>query len=83
MATLLTLTRFWFSSQKGVGIGVTAYSLEDAIYLIKSEQLTMSLHPIFDDYIENVDIQELDRHHVRVNMGICTNRGVWYPNLNQ
>ena len=75
------LIRFWFKSEDGLGIGVTAYSLEDAIDLIKSQDIAMMLKPNFDSYTENVDIQDLDQNHVIPNMGVCTNRGVWFPNV--
>ena len=75
------LTRFWFASEEGRGIGVTAYSLEDAINLIKSQDIAMMFKPKFESYIENIDIQKLDQNHVIPNMGICTNRGVWFPNV--
>ena len=81
MGTLLT--RYWFQSKNYAGIGVTAYSKEDAIALIKSEILVMAYEPNFESCIENIDIQELDINHVRPNMGDCTRRGVWFPNLNR
>ena len=76
------LTRFWFNTENGLGIGVTAYSVNDAIDLIKAESLAMIYEPKFDSYVENIDMRELDQNHVIPNMGICVNRGVWYPNLN-
>ena len=76
------LTRYWFKSEKGLGIGVSAYSLEDAISLVKGQYSAMYYSPDFSVYIENVDIQELDQGHVIPNMGVCTQRGVWFPILN-
>ena len=75
------LTRFWFKTEDSLGVGVTAYSLVDAIDLIKSEDVAMMFKPRFDLYIEDINIQELDQNHVIPNMGICTNRGVWFPNV--
>ena len=73
------LIRYWFSTKQGLGIGVTAYSIEDAISLIKDQDLAMSYNPILESYIENIDINELDQNHVIPNMGISSNRGIWYP----
>jgi hypothetical protein len=73
------LTRFWFSSLSGHGVGVSAYDLSDAIFLINHNSLAMSYSPILDSYVENIDVRELDHNHVIPNMGIVSNRGVWFP----
>ena len=75
------LTRFWFDSDEGLGVGVTAYSLDDAKSLIESESLMEHIKPKLNSYIENIDIQKLDQNHVIPNMGICANRGIWFPNV--
>ena len=75
------LVKFWFNAKEIRGIGVTAYSLEDAISLIKNEKSVMSYEPNFDSYKENINIQELDQNHIIPNMGVCTNRGIWFPNV--
>ena len=75
------LTRYWFESQEGRGIGVTAYNIEDAIKLITNEKAIMSYKPILTSYKENINIQELDQNHVIPNMGICINRGIWFPSV--
>ena len=75
------LTRFWFDSENGLGVGVTAYSLEDAIELVKLQDISMMFKPIFVSYIENVDVECLDQRHIIPNMGICSSRGVWFPNV--
>ncbi|EAZ97904.1 hypothetical protein MELB17_13567 [Marinobacter sp. ELB17] len=36
---------------------------------------------MLNDYIENIDVQTLDRDHVIPNMGVCTERGIWFPNV--
>ena len=76
------LIRFWFSTEKGLGIGVTAYSIEDAIAVIQAQESAMRYGPNFEEFIEDIDVQELDQGHVVPNMGVCTQRGVWFPNLN-
>ncbi|MGI8669954.1 MAG: hypothetical protein ACR2J3_08950 [Aridibacter sp.] len=72
------LRRFWFETKQGFGLGITAYSLEDAELLIKRANL--------DNYevlevIEDIDIQTLDQNHIIPNMGECNFRGVWFPNI--
>jgi hypothetical protein len=75
------LKRFWFKTEEGLGIGVTAYSIDDAKSLVISEALAMSYRPIFDSYVEDIDIHKLDQNHVMPNMGIVVNRGIWYPKV--
>ena len=76
------LTRFWFEAEDCQGVGVTAYSLEDAISLLKSSNIIEDYKPKLDSYIEDINIQELDQNHVIPNMGLCTTRGIWFPNVN-
>jgi hypothetical protein len=75
------LTRYWFRSRKGLGVGVTAFNVEDARSLIRLNTFLMSYEPIFDSYIENVNIHDLDQNHVIPNMGVVVDRGIWYPRL--
>lgn len=56
MASLLT--RYWFGQEPGYGVGVTAYSLDDAIALITSEPSIIAVD--FDSVIEDIDIETLD-----------------------
>ncbi len=72
---------FWFESEKGLGVGVTAYDVDDAKYLIRSEKSVLNYRPNFKSYTEDIDIQLLDQNHVIPNMGIVTNRGIWFPNI--
>ena len=66
--------------ESGYGVGVTAYSVEDARTLIASEP-TLSSADI-DGVVENVDIRTLDKGHVIPNMGPPNIRGIWFPSLN-
>ena len=75
------LIKYWFQAEEGMGVGVTAYNLEDAISLIKLESIVEDFKPKLDTYIENINIQELDQNHVIPNMGVCSIRGVWFPNV--
>lgn len=71
------LKRYWFESKRGYGVGVTAYSLDDAKEMIAQEPWIgeVDLHTV----VENVDVQTLDQNHVIQNMGPPNLRGIWYP----
>jgi hypothetical protein len=73
------LTRFWFDLEDKRGIGVTAYSREDAEYLINNEEGWVGRKVV--SVIENVDIRTLDQEHIIPNMGAPNFRGIWYPNV--
>ncbi len=75
------LTRYWFRSEEGKGVGVTAYSRHEAESLVRSEGWVMGMRPSFTDVIEDIDVRDLDEQHVIPNMGICSERGIWYPKL--
>ena len=71
------LTRFWFTTKGGRGIGVTAFSREDAEFLIS--ELPSSIDKEILDVVENIDIRTLDQGHVIPNMRPPNWRGVWFP----
>lgn len=79
------LTCYWITTGDHwgpLGFGVTAWSVEDALRLLKDEGFDL-----FDrlDHIhiqENVTFADLDKGHVVPNMGPMVMRGVWYPRRN-
>ena len=85
----MTLRRFWFefdlsASQAhpmGVlaGCGVTAFSREDSLQLLRDRVFNGKTLPQIRRLIEDVDVSELDPGHVLPNMGNVLNRGVWFP----
>ena len=87
----LTLTRFWFEFHEKnrselplschMGIGVTAYSIEDANSLIRSIVLNGDPLPVPSSVVSNVDISSLDQNHVLPNMNEPHSRGVWFPRM--
>ena len=84
MSTLIDrdlLTTFWFEAEKGLGIGVTAYSLEDALSLMKNEKLLVPFKPYYEKYIVDIVFGDLELNHVVPNMGVMVIRGIWYPNF--
>lgn len=59
--------------------GVTAYTLDDALYLIR-QQLTLGHDlPAIDHVIEEIESATLDAGHIHPNMGQPFWRGAWWP----
>ncbi len=76
------LHRYWFHTTRGFGIGVTAFSREDAEGLIRDATAQVSWLPRdVVEVVEDVDISTLDANHVRPNMGVPTIRGIWFPRI--
>ena len=75
------LIRYWFKSKNGLGFGVTAYSIDDAISILTSSRSAMAYGPNLESYVKNVDIRNLDQNQVILNMGVCSIRGIWFPNV--
>ena len=74
-----SLRRFWFRTNPGYGIGVTAYTEEEA------ERLARKVAAQFEqeilDVTPDVDVQTLDQRHVILNMHPPNLHGVWFPML--
>jgi hypothetical protein len=73
------LRRYWFPASAALGVGVTAWSLEDAVSLATGALHLLPAGATISHPIEDVDINALDQNHVVPNMGPCNFRGVWYP----
>lgn len=80
------LQHFWFrfspdgpGASHRLGCGVTAYSREDALVILRSTVFHGGEMPAITEVIEDVDILALDQKHVRPNMEAPTWRGVWFP----
>lgn len=76
------LKRFWFKTDMGLGIGVSAYSLEDAKSLVNKAIESLQTNQEILEIIEDIDVRDLDQNHVVPNMGAPNFRGIWFPNLN-
>ncbi|HLG95244.1 MAG TPA: hypothetical protein VKX49_02905 [Bryobacteraceae bacterium] len=77
------LTAYWIKpaeADHGLGYGVTAYSLEDAMSLLKEARITFN--PATATVRENVQPEQMDAKHIAPNAGPTVWRGVWYPRLN-
>jgi hypothetical protein len=80
------LRRYWFKfeplgkpSSLNLGCGVTAYSLDDAVALLRERVFMDQPLPRIAQTIEDVDVRTLDQGRVIPNMGVVTRRGVWFP----
>lgn len=62
-----------------LGCGVTAYSREDAIALMKDKVFAEIPFPPIRSEQEDVDVSTLDPGHVLPNMGNVLKRGIWFP----
>ena len=83
------LTRYWFefdweegspARPERLGCGVTAFDREGALRLVSEVAFANEEVPPVKRVIEDVDIQTLDPGHVLPNMGMPSERGVWFPN---
>lgn len=85
----MSLTRYWFKFDLTIddpyplgvlrGCGVTAWSYEDAVTLLKQRVFTEDPFPNISKVIENIDISTLDENEVIPNMAAPIYRGIWFP----
>jgi hypothetical protein len=78
------LTVYWIESpfpHAPLGFGVTAWSLDDALALIRAFDYGRYLPDDLGEVriTEGVSVAELDQPHVVANMGPIVVRGMWYP----
>jgi len=82
------LTRYWFQFEDApeivslglkLGCGVTAYSYEDALYILKATIFKYQPIGKIVDVIENIDVSTLDAGHILPNSLPASVRGVWFP----
>jgi hypothetical protein len=75
------LRRFWFPTAGQLGIGVTAYTLDEAETLARrvANRLRWELPAL--KVVQDVDVRALDQHHVIPNMLPPNVHGVWFPKV--
>jgi hypothetical protein len=73
------LHRYWFPATFGIGVGVTAYELDEARTLAERTLHLLPTGASLGEAIVDVDVARLDQRHVIPNMGPCNFHGVWYP----
>ena len=62
--------------------GVSAYSLEDAVSLLRASGLSVDPNQPNVSVRENVRLTDFEQRHIGPNMGPMQFRGVWYPRGN-
>jgi hypothetical protein len=82
----MKLKRYWIRFQSvlpydslDLGCGVTAYTYDDAINILRDTTFKGKAPLQVDTVIEDVDISTLDQKHVVPNMEPPVWRGVWFP----
>jgi hypothetical protein len=82
----IKLHRYWFSfenlpshSALILGCGVSAYTYEDAVNILKETIFAKYPDAAICDATIDVDVRSLDAGVVQPNMGDVTVRGVWFP----
>ena len=75
------LTAYWieFGPLLASQFGVTAYSFNDAISILKQKVFRKEEIPPVKTFTENIKFRDLDQNHVVPNIGAISERGIWYP----
>jgi len=71
------LRRFSFYTAPGLGIGVTAYTEDEATNLARGMAVQFKYKIL--DIVPDIDIQTLGQVHVTSNMHLPNLHGVWFP----
>lgn len=70
------MTPYWVSIERGLGVGITAHSEEDARALFDA---AFANSYIFVAIKAIKDMRDIEQNHVAPNMGNWFRRGIWYP----
>jgi hypothetical protein len=80
------LRQFWFRFEPfptptaiNLGCGVTAFSREDALALLRERVFGANGSPPLVEVIDDIARTALDPKHVLPNLGKLEQRGVWFP----
>ena len=76
------LTSFWIlprGAPLGAGFGVTAYSEDDALYLIRETGRELPQDKNSLQITSGIWPHEVDAKHIAPNSGPAVVRGVWFP----
>jgi hypothetical protein len=74
------LRRFWFKfeGERSLGYGVTAWTEDDALNILRERVFESGAVPRFS-VAADIDVSTLDAGHIRPNMENPTWRGIWFP----
>jgi len=76
------LRAFWFRLSRGLGIGVTAATEDEARAMAEGVRARYFADATIAGVVPDVEFSALDQNHVVPNAGPIVVRGVWYPRLN-
>jgi len=78
------LETYWITSPSIAwhAFGVTAFSRDDAFWLLEEAGYSLSAEDPNVRVIEGISLSDLDQNHVVPNAGPLLFRGVWYPQAN-
>lgn len=85
----MRLIRYWFEFEResafdlppgiAIGCGVTAYSFEDALNMVRDKVFRNNVLPVINRQVEGIDIATLDQGHVIPNISDVRRRVIWFP----
>ncbi len=82
----MKLTKYWFEMDWGPEpvienryFRVTAWTFEDAVFLLETIIFKSGKLPPTNHVTDHIDVSTLDADHILPNVGVCTIRGIWYP----
>lgn len=70
---------FLFRQRVSRGVGVTAWTYDDALMLVRTTVFAGDEIPPIRHCAEDVDVSTLDQTHVIPNMHSPVWRGIWFP----
>jgi hypothetical protein len=80
------LRKFWFRFETipkptaiNLGCGVTAYTRDDAVGLLRDYVFGANGPPPIIECIEDVEMDQIEQEHARPNAGDTEIRGIWFP----
>jgi len=84
MITNPLLKAYWIEAPAipHLGLGVTAFSRDDAFQILSASGYTLSPDDPTVRVTEGIQIADLDQYHIIPNMGPIIFRGVWFPRAN-
>jgi hypothetical protein len=68
---------YWSSLRRGCG--VSAFTLDDAMNILRERLLSDHIERAVARVVTDVDVSTLDPGHILPNLGLPTQRGIWFP----
>jgi hypothetical protein len=81
-----SLRKYWFRFESlprptvvNLGCGVTTYTRDDALNLLREHVFGPNGPPTIVECIEDVELHQIERKHSCPNIGDTQCRGIWFP----